>query len=475
MNNMFTKSLTSFAAAALMLCSGILTSCTQEETLPETGTATVTIEVDRNFSVDSTSATVRFIPSENATGFRYAIGLTSDFESFRDGTMSTSVYVEGNQPLETTFDGLDPISMYSVYAVATDENDVEGSIASTKIVTDKNDFSIETYFLLSRSASFSVEISSDYSSVNYYFGQNDDIDAFLAGTLEDIKSVKDFDRMVLNYFDLEPDTDYTFFAQIIDRFGISAKVVEIPVHTPALGECPYVDFTYENDIYTGTYTLTPGEGSAHLAAIINTKGTLDNIINNTQNWKGDVMSMIHQWKDIEAGQVYQNTGTDALDIPYTTPTLNCSTGIEIYVLIYDDNGDPYGVEKFSCTTPEYDENAPEATATITVRDITTVGATYDYVQGEQNLACMYDTIDADWLDELMGTDEYTEFYLHDLLFSQGYYFHYNDGTAAGTSWSFTETAGQPGHRYYAAACPMNGNGPQGWGELVLVEFWTLEE
>lgn len=468
---MFSKSkLTTLAAA--IICGGIFAGCSQEEEVsPAIGSATVTIEVDRSFSVDSTTATVKFIPSENATGFRYAIGLTSDFESFRDRTMNTSESVTGNEPLEKTFEGLEPISMYSVYAVATDGNGNEGSIATCKIVTDDNDFSVQSSFLLPRSAAFSIQVSPDYSSVNYYLGQDGDLDAFLAGTVE-LSTLSNFDMQTVNYFDLEPETDYVFYAQIFDRFGISAKIIETAFSTPAESECPSAEFSYENDIYTGTYSLTPKNGASRVAAIINTEGTFDNIINNAQNWKGDIMTMIDTWKDIEAGQVYQSNGTETLDIDFTTPTLTCGNKLELFVLIYDENGQPYGVERFRCATPEYDEDLPAATATVNVKDITANGATYEYTMPENTLACMYDTVDADWFDQLKETDEYNEFYLHNYLFTQGYYFHYNDGTESGAEWTFTETAGQPGHRYYAVACPMNANGPLGWGDLVMVEFTT---
>lgn len=466
--------------AAVLLSGGILAGCDKagNEVLPETGSATMVIEVDRNFSIDSTSVSVRFVPSENAAGYRYAIGTAEDFEAFRDGTMDVpagySGEVEGNEPSEVLFEGLDPISLYSVYAVATDENGLEGRIASTKIVTDKNDFNVENSFLLSRSATFQIEVSSDYSSVVYYFGQDGDIDSFLAGELE-TKQLSDFDRKTLNYFDLEPDTDYVFFAKVIDRFGITAKVINYPVHTPALGDCPNVSLEYENDVYAGTYTLKQGEGSSRISAIMSTQGAYDGIIENTLNWKGDIAGMIDSWSGVGLGQTYDSNGTEDLVIEYLTPTLTCDNPLEIYVLIYDGEGAPCGVERFRFSTPALDENAPAPTATVSVRDITSTGATYDYTMPEDTFACMYDTVDADWFDELKESDEYTEYYLHELLFSQGKYFHYNDGTASGMSWSFTETTGQANYRYYAAACPMNCNGVSGWGDLVIVEYRTSAE
>ena len=83
--------------AAVLLSGGILAGCDKagNEVLPETGSATMVIEVDRNFSIDSTSVSVRFVPSENAAGYRYAIGTAEDFEAFRDGTMDVPAGYSG--------------------------------------------------------------------------------------------------------------------------------------------------------------------------------------------------------------------------------------------------------------------------------------------------------------------------------------------------------------------------------------------
>lgn len=483
MNNIFSRLRQAAITAMVLLCAGIIFGCSQKEQETVTpsediSTASVEIEIKATFSTDSMSAssTVRFTPSKDASGFRYAIGSSSDFDSFRDGSLSTIVKMEGNTPVEHTFEDLDPDTIYSLYAVAVNESGQEGSVSVAKIVTGGNEFSVSNTFLLSRSASFKLKATADFSSVNYCLGQDDDFDAFLSGELE-TANAGTFEEITVNYFDLEPDTDYTFFVQFVDRRGATAKIVKYPVHTPALDECPRVEFTYENDVYTGNYTLSPVNGCGQTAAVISLQGMFDELINNTQHWKGDIVSMIEAWKGVDAWEeyhVYQSVGTKELVIPFTTPTLSCGTAIEIYALVYDADGNALGVERFQCTTPQFDENAPKAEASVTVNDITSSGATYTYSVSDNTLACMYDTVDADWFDELKASDEYYEFYLHDLLFSQGYYFHYNDGTAQGSDWSFTETAGQPGHRYYAVACPMNSNGPSGWGDMVMVEFTTLE-
>lgn len=94
-----------FTAAATVLVEAA-SGCKTEYVLPDIGTATVTIQ--KSLSTDSSSATVTFIPSEDAVSFRYAIGTDMDFEDFRDGSFPASETADGNSPVEKTFEGLEP-------------------------------------------------------------------------------------------------------------------------------------------------------------------------------------------------------------------------------------------------------------------------------------------------------------------------------------------------------------------------------
>lgn len=460
-----------FLAVLSLLCAA---GCNKSEYAdPIQGTATVAIDVDRNFAIDSSSVTVTFTPSENSTGLRYAIGLAEDIAGFKDGSLNSTT-VEGNQQQTITFTDLQPISLYTVYAVATDQFGKEGEIASAKIVTDDSGILIENSFLLPTSAIFNIQLSSNYPRAYYYFGQDGDFDAFLSGEL--LADSVEYSGKGLYWLNLEPETDYKFFAKVIDRKGNTAKLVNMPIHTPAVSECPDMDLEFANNVYTGTYTFTPSNGCGRFSVLLDQKGTMDAMINNSSNWNGHIVEMIQTWEyeDEMITNVFESEG-EVLDVVRTTPSLTCETYLEAYVLMYDESGEPVGIKYFTFNTPEFDENAPEAKAAIKVENISTAGAIYYYSVDENTLGCMYDTVDANWYDEQAASGDFTEDFLGNTLFSQGYYFHYNDGTESGMNWTFAETIGQPGTRYYAAACPMNANGIDGWGETVLVEYTTLAE
>lgn len=454
-----------FTAAATVLV-GAASGCKTEYVLPDIGTATVTIQ--KSLSTDSSSATVTFIPSEDAVSFRYAIGTDMDFEDFRDGSLPASETADGNSPVEKTFEGLNPESAYTVYAVACDSRGFEGEISTAKIITDDASIKFTESYLLSTSAGFTLAMSSNYRGFTYFLGKEDDRDAFLAGETDN-STINDIDEYTVNYFGLESDSDYVFFSMIADRAGNTAKIIEHPFHTPASGSCPDVELEYENDFYTGNYTLTPVAGCSRIASIITAKGENDAIIYSTNNWKGDISAMLQSWQNVEGLGVYVSENGKAVEMTYTTPGLVPDNPIEIYVLLYGEDGQPCGVKHYDLSTPAFDDDAPEATVSIEISAITSSGATYTYTMGDGTTGLLYDTIDADWFDEFSQTSEYHEHYLHELLFQNGKWWAY-----MGPVVTYTETEGEPGKRYYAAGCPMNCNGILGWGDLVLEEYTTSE-
>lgn len=451
------------SSIAIVILSAAAAGCKTEYVLPETGAASVTIQ--KSSDNDSTSVTVTFIPSENAVSFRYAIGTEEDFEKFRNGTLSSTVS-EGNGSVEETFDGLEPLSTYTVFATATDERGLEGEIAVAKLSTEDPEIIFTEQYLLKNSAAFTVRFSSNYRGVTYYLGKEGEREAFLAGETEN-STVNDVDEYTVNYFTLDPETDYVFYAKITDRGGNTAKVIEHPFRTNA--DAPDAVFEYENDFYRGEYTLTPVQGCSKIAAIVTLKGENDDIIYGRNNWKGDLLAMLQSWQNVESLGVSVSENGQPLTIEYLTPTLMLENPLEIYILIYNENGDPCGVMHYDMATPSYDSNAPEATVSVEVSDITENGATYTYTAGEGTVAFLYDTVDAEWFDEFSQSEEYYEHYLHELLFSNGKWWAYMTSPVI-----YVEEEAEPGARYYAVACPMNCNGIQGWGELVMEEYTTLE-
>lgn len=458
----------SLSYLALCIVAASAAGCQTEDADPFGGTASVRIE--KTGQEGPTGFEVRFTPSDNTASFRYAIGTESDFEAFRTGMFPKDETVAGSEPKTVLFEDVDANATYTLFAVAKDAYGREGSIASTK-VRPVDDVSVTQNYLLDCSVAFKVRMSSDYRGFRYYLGDASDREAFIDG-LDDGQVNDLLEEYTVNYFELVPATDYVFYTEVIDRTGKSAAVFEKPFRTLATDEAPGAELTVENDIYKGTYTLAPNCRCGKISALVQLVPIQNDVFYHRMHWKGDLMTMLRRWEDLPSmGMTVAEAGLPA-EMELTTPTLTTGNEIEVYALIYDEEGVPAGVRRYLTSTPEYDPEAPEATVSVKVSDITAKGATYTYTAGSGTFAFMYDTVDADWYDQIRQTPEFTPTYLHDLFYTTGGKWAYRQPEAV-----FTETAGKPGKRYYAVGCPMNCNGPlaEGWGEMAIVEYTTLAE
>lgn len=448
-----------------------LSGCQTEDADPFGGLASVRIEKQGNSRADGFE--VLITPSENSVSMRYALGDEADFDAFRAGKFEGEVSVKGNQPVSVPFEGLDEAVNYTVYAVAMDAAGREGEVASLKVRTISGTLLCERQYLLSESVGYKFSLSPEYRSFRYHLGTEADRDAFFGGTIADAEQVEILINYTVNYFDLKPETDYVFFAEVIDRAGNPVHQVADAFRTPAVGEAPAVTLDYTNDIYMGTYKLTPNTHCRKVSATISLKGAQDETIYHNLHWKGDVMGMLQKWEGVASANIVIAEGGTTAELELRTPTLETDNPLEIYALVYDSEGNPAGIQHFDFRTPAYDPDAPKASVRVAVSDITTKGATYTYTMDEGTFAVMYDTVDAEWWDNFKATDpNYNEYYLHNLLYSAGGKWFYKQTTG-----TFTEATGKPGTRYYAVGAPMNCNGPlaNGWGELAIVEYTTLTE
>lgn len=459
---------TAICLVSSMMFAGVY-SCSTVDADPYGGTASV--EIEKTGSSDYTEFGVRFIPSSNTVSFRYAIGEASDFGDFVAGTMQNTVTVEGASETDVVFENLVPNKVYTIFAVACDENGFEGEVATAKIPTADDNFLLEIQYVTDESAGFTFTATSDYRGGRFYLGTEADRDLFINGEVGE--EFKDMKSKTANFFDLQPSTDYVFYAQAIDRAGFMSDVIEIRITTLAEGACPKAEFSFDNDIYYGTYTLTPNDKCGQITSFICIEGSNDMMINSGSHWAGDIIAMMKSWESlVSKGKVTISYGGDPAVMNFRTPELLCDNHLEIYAMYYDNSGNVTGIYRYTAKTPSFDENAGEAKLTVEVSDITASGATYTYTKGENTFAFMYDSIDADWFDDFKENDpSYHEFYIHELLFQAGKYWSYGQDVT-----TFNEETGTPGTRLYAAGCPMNVNGPKGgWGALVLEEYTTLAE
>lgn len=442
---------------------------------PHIGTSEVKIEIVGNS--DPEMCKVLFTPSEGVSEYSYAIGTDEDKDAFLSGSLETNCgTVEGDEPSEITFEDLEA-GYYTIYAIATDSTGVKGGLCTLRAFLPDGYFRVEPYYLSARSAGFKFNITQLYYRFEYYLGTAADRDGFINGDIE--KDVLEDISMyhVINYLDLEPSTDYVFYAQAYDRADNPTELVEIPFSTYAENEAPAITLNIKSlDIYKGVYELVPNDKCGRIDMIISADGTHDFLIESDFHFKGDIPLMVSNW--CSTGDITTSTSVGRpLEMSYVTSALKTGAPLEIYAVAYDNEFKVSGVYNFKFSTPDYNPSAGEAKALLSVTNITTNGAKYTIEKGENMLGALYDTLEADWFDMIQEKPEYHDFYIHEIMYQNALYFAYTPDMIDGKV-SFEETQGTPNTRYYAAVCPMNENGPtreNGWGGLITEEYITSIE
>lgn len=440
------------------------------------------IKISQPKATGESSARVTFTPeAEKAVRYVYAIGQESDRDAFVATTFESIVEVKNGTKTEVEFTGLSTAIEYTIFARAYDKDNNPGPVASMRFTLSQiqSGVVISVSYLSEKSIAVTIDVPQDYYKLDYYLGNEDDLDGFTNGTIErEIR--EEMYQYTASFFDLTPDTEYTLFYRAYTRDDKPTAVFSEKYSTLAAGEYPNATLeVLSNDIYQGDYKFTPNEHCSKIVLL--PMEASDNyfykIINDYANWRGDVMAMLLSWQAMPGEEVYSYLSIAenmALDLSMNTSALLCYNKLYFYALLFDKKGNPFCVQRFEVTTPDEDPQAGKASVAVAVNDITKTGATYSFTPNSSTFAFLYDTVDADWFDQLRGTDEYYDTYLHDLFLETYVGFYYKGHAAIPT---FTETAGEPATRYYAATCAMNANGPysNGWGEMVLKEFTTLPE
>lgn len=450
-----------------------LVSCQQENRVEDLSDATISIE--RIGNPDTNLITVKFSPSENAQAFEYAIGLPDEENLFLEGSIDV-VRVEGNDSLEVTFDGLDPDTEYAVFARAYNGSNMPGGLARMDIFTKTDKYKISTYFLTNNSVSIKFEYSPRYTNFRYYLGKKEDREAFVNSKTDDDVLIDVYGYYYVSYFGIEPG-EYVFYAQGEDLSGVKTEIIEIDFTTPEYNDIPCAELkVVSQDIFRSKFELVPNEKCGKISAVVNFKGYFDANIYGPESWMGDHITTLSNWETL--GTMYGYNGCFAIGEPlvfsFDDVQFVNTAQIEIIALFWDKDMNPTGVQRFVVDKNFDNPDAPEATVSVSVGDITTVGATYTYTPDNNTIGFLYDTLDADWYDDFKETPEWTEFYIHELLLSNGMYWCYCPDMKSDVV-TFTENTGEAGKRYYAAACPMNENGTKGWGPLALTDYVTNAE
>lgn len=456
-----------FLPFLMIVVSCSFAGCTESSETPafEFGKASVSIEP--RLPAGASGFTIDFVPSENAVSFYYAIGLPGDADRFENGELD-SVHVEGNTPQTVVFDSLDPSTEYAVFAKAYDEEGLTGSTAMCLVSTEDASFNITVQYVGNDNAGIVFNYSSaTYPSLEYYLGDPDDYDAFVDGELETTEFATSINgSTVINYLSgLEPSHTYVMYCKGRGLKGeLSVRTLEFT--TFAAGENADVAFDYENDVYKGLYTLTANDNCAYMDVLFSKKGQY-------LGESSDIVGTMASWTSVGFQAVRV---TDKIyEKEEITTALECGAGKEVWVVCYGADDQPQAVRHFEYATPEYDEDAPAATVKVEVSDITAVGATYTYTPDENTLVFLYETIDGEWYDRQLENDPDFDLWAYmEMNYDFAGIMKYVGDLESGI-FTWTESSGEPGHKYYAAAFPMNRNGKYGRQEVVLVPYTTNAE
>lgn len=433
-------------------------------------------------STDTSSITVRFTPDENAARWEYAISENNDLAAFTDGTLESIVQMDGNEAQEIKFENLEPTTIYNIYARAYTNQGVSSGVNAIKVTTDDARLNIRISYLTDNSAGFLADFPQDIYSCRYYLGTAEDKERFINGEIEGSYV---YTASGINYFDLEPTTDYILYAVGTDRGGAETSLIEVPASTYSADECPNITLQTDINIYEGNYTATPNDLCGKIILTVGETAAVDIQEILSSGFNDDIVEMLVLWGEAGTHSVIAENGTPAV-MDVTTYTLENSNPIEVYVVIYDKNNTVTGVKHFSYATPDLDSSLPSPNdITIDIANPTAAGAIYTFNADETVFGYFYESVEADWYDAIVdnGSDEagtvWTEYYLPN-IFYQNYLANQSTGylRMGNGEYTWAETAiVQQNTRYYAAAIPFNENGPRegGWGNLTLEEFWTLSE
>lgn len=439
-----------------------IVGCTEDEPGFVFGKATVTIEQSEQST--GSGFTVTFTPSENAVSFYYSLGSVEDAVLFENLEMDT-VMVNGNAPETIFFDNLESKKQYAIFAKAYDESGIAGSTAMYLASTADGSFNLAAEYVGNDNAGFIINYSpNNYSSIEYYLGEQDDYDAFVNGELE----TESFEpvlqgRTVLNYLsDLQPSHDYVMFIKGYGLIGdVTVRTLEFT--TLADGENADLELDYEIDLYKGVYTLEANDNCSQMDVLFSNRGQF---ITGAE----DIVETMDLWQSIGFNVV--RTKDKVFEIEKVTKNLRSGQKFEMWVVCYNNDYEAETIRHFEFATPEYDENAPDATVEVVVSDITETGATYTYSPDENADFFLYETIDGEWYDyQIEKNPDFDLWSYFEMNVDMNAILVYSKDLENRT-FRFTETTGTSGKKYYAAALPMNKNGHSGRQTPVLIPFTT---
>ena len=468
----------------VLLAAGLVASCSKTEGPAAESAPSVSVEVVYR---DLTSITVKFVPSDNTSMYKFALGNEFDRDNFLSDDIVGTITEVSNNPVEYTFTGLENATYYVVYAVAYGSNNNPGPITSRGVQTMDADFLVTKKFVSDVSAAFLIECTTDFYSWSCALGTADDKDAFLNNLMPGITTFDEETRRQINFFDLEKGTEYVFYCIGYDRAGRESQLFQIPFTTYNEGDS-FPDFDIEigalvNDFYGLSYSVTPNPLCSEVKMIaIEPNGYYDlDIIDYRYN------NIIDEF----IGNV-TNANVATPNAPWVGVCPHETMGVgakqRAYLATYDLNGELVHVKRFDTTANSLDPSLVEPNAAdlkISIRgdlfSYNTVAFEANYDENSGIRAYYIELIDVDFFERTenngCGGDlqKLYDKFVTGMTTRSGCLFVYNrpyyyDGLINAS------TLADPDKEWMWAAVALNANGLQGMAtELSLSEKFTISQ
>lgn len=289
-----------------------------------------------------------------------------------------------------------------------------------------------------------------------------------SATVEDFNTDKISTTMVngneaktLTLDGLTPETEFVVYAQAYNNDGPSGDVINKKFTTP-YGPDVDIQVSMENTIQANV-TYTPNDKCGGVIAL----AASASVYYEFAEAFGGEQALLETYYMMDMAD-YVAAG----ETKTTQWAMNgeCDYEYLVAALVLDENGNVYKIVHAPFTSPSFDENAPEATLTITVGESTAEGTQLIYTMGEGTLGYYQSVYTQTDYDELvaygLSIDMTEEEYIQQYTAFYGYAMFENDDFV----WPL-----DPDTDMVAVGCPFNNNGIEGYGKVVIEKFRTAAE
>lgn len=423
----------------------------------------------------SSTIIATLVPNESASGFFYAIGTTSDREIFLGEMLEGTRYSTQSEPLDVTFDGLEGDTEYIIYACAIGDDGEQGSLASYIVKSYDVELVVESVYVGAENVAFTISTNSSVYRVDYYFGEQGLAEDFADDSISGVQYVIEQTYQCCNYYDLDENSDYSFYVKAYDRRGDVSGVVEVPITTSSYSALPSVEFEVgDNDLFISNFTIKPNDLCSQYHLLAGETGTYSTIYDSSTGYAGNVFNMIENWVGEDWG-VYSFSGDHSFWME--NYGLTSTVSYEFMILCCDNDGNPTALQRFEVNT-EPKTASGVADVTVETIEITSTSASFTITPNEHTAGVLFQTYTKSTYDTYWSlyTDELLEYQL-----SQWQSAVYNGSTDIPWNYGsepfvYSEVDMAEGE-YYVVVTPVNAAGvdADGWGEITAYPYEIIAD